>query len=138
MKEEFSEPFEYKNKLIKEYVGLTIKEAYEQNPKINYPMITIQEIDNSEAEQYSSNIGEEFSDVAYQINIYTRDISSMQKNEIIRKLADKVNNVLGVKLGMIRDGSIPPVPVPSDSTILQYSVRYTGVLDIIRDIIYKK
>lgn len=100
-------------------------------------MITIQEIDNSEAEQYSSNLGEEFSNIGYQINIYTRDISSMQKNVIIRKLADKVNNVLGVKLGLVREGNPATILVPSDSTILQYSVRYTGVLDILRDIIYK-
>lgn len=116
---------------------ITIKEAYEQNPKINYPMITIQEIDNSEAEQYSSNLGEEFSNLAYQINVYTRDISSMQKNVIMRKLADKVNNALGIKLGMIRGGNPVTMPVPSDTTILQYSVRYIGVLDILRDIIYK-
>lgn len=123
--------------MIKDFIDITIKEAYEQNPKISYPMITIQEIDNSEAEQYSSNLGEEFSNLGYQINIYTRDISSMQKNEIIKKLADKVNNVLGVKMGMIRNGNPITMLVPSDSTILQYSVRYTGVLDIIRDILYK-
>lgn len=100
-------------------------------------MITIAEIDNSEAEQYSSNLGEEFSNVAYQINIYTRDISSMQKNVIMKKLADKVNNVLGVKMRMVRNGNPVTMLVPSDSTILQYSVRYTGVLDIIRNILYK-
>lgn len=119
-------------------MNIVIKEAYEQNPKIDYPMIIIQEIDNSEAQKYSSNLGEEFSNIAYQINIYTRDISSMQKNVIMRKLADKVNNVLGIKLGMIRAGNPVTMPVPSDTTILQYSVRYTGVLDIIRNIIYKK
>lgn len=138
MAKEFSEPFVYNEKTIKEYVGITIKEAYEQNPKINYPMITIQEIDNSEAERYSSNLGEEFSNIGYQINIYTRDISSMQKNEIMRKLADKVNMALGTRLGMIRGGNPATMLVPSDTTILQYSVRYIGVLDILRDIIYKK
>ena len=138
MKNEFAEPFEYKGKTIKDYVGITIKEAYEQNPKINYPMITIQEIDNSEAEKYSSNLGEEFSNIGYQINVYTRDIPSMQKNEIMRKLADKVNMALGIRLDMIRGGNPVTMPVPSDTTILQYSVRYIGVLDILRDIIYKK
>lgn len=100
-------------------------------------MITIEEIDNSEAAQYSSNLGEEFSNIAYQINVYTRDISSMQKNEVMKALADKVNNVLGVKMKMVRNGNPITMPVPSDSTILQYSVRYTGVLDIIRNILYK-
>lgn len=123
--------------MIKDFIDLTIKEAYEQNPKISYPMITIQEIDNSESEQYSSNLGEEFSNLGYQINIYTRDISSMQKNEIVKKIADKVNNVLGVKMNMVRNGNPITMLVPSDSTVLQYSVRYTCVLDIIRNILYK-
>ena len=101
-------------------------------------MITIQEIDNSEAEKYSSNLGEEFSNIGYQINVYTRDIPSMQKNEIMRKLADKVNMALGIRLDMIRGGNPVTMLVPSDTTILQYSVRYIGVLDILRDIIYKK
>ena len=121
--------------MIKDFIDLTIKEAYEQNPKISYPMITIQEIDNSESEQYSSNLGEEFSNLGYQINIYTRDISSMQKNEIMKKIADKVNNVLGVKMNMVRNGNPITMLVPSDSTVLQYSVRYTCVLDIIRNIL---
>lgn len=100
-------------------------------------MITIEEIDNSEARQYSSNLGEEFSDVAYQINAYTRDISSMQAPEAIRIIADKINNVLGIQLKLVRSGNPVTAPLPSDNTILQYSVRYTGVLDIIRNIIYK-
>ena len=38
--------------LIKEklfnFIGILIKEAYEENPKIRYPAIEIEEIDNSE------------------------------------------------------------------------------------------
>lgn len=100
-------------------------------------MITIQEIDNSEARQYSSNLGEEFSNVGYQINAYTRDIPSMQSPEALRIMSDKINNVLGIQLRMVRSGNPVIMPLPSDDTILQYSVRYTGVLDIIRNIIYK-
>ena len=100
-------------------------------------MITIEEIDNSEARQYSSNLGEEFSNVGYQINAYTRDIPSMQAPEALRIMENKINNVLGVQLGMIRNGTPVIMPLPSDNTILQCSIRYTGVLDIIRNIIYK-
>ena len=48
---------------------MNIKEAYDENPKISYPMITVYEFDNSEAREYTSNLGEEFSDIGYQINI---------------------------------------------------------------------
>ena len=122
---------------MSDFIGITIKEAYEKNPKIKYPMITIEEIDNSEAEQYSSNLGEEFSNLTYQINIYSRDISSMQSNEAVRVLGKEVNKVLGDKLKMVRMGSPAIMPLPSDNTILQYSIRYSCVFDIKRNIIYK-
>ena len=137
MRVEFEIPIPYENGQITDFLDITIKEAYSQNPKIQYPMITVHEIDNSEAVEYSSNLGEEFSNVGYQINIYTRDIPSMQRTQIMRTLQDKVNNVLGQTLGMIRNGNPVVATVPSDSTILQCSIRYTGVLDIIRNILYK-
>ena len=122
---------------MSDFIGITIKEAYEKNPKIKYPMITIEEIDNSEAEQYSSNLGEEFSNLSYQINIYSRDISSMQANEAVRVLGEEVNTVFGENLKMVRLGSPAIMPLPSDNTILQYSIRYSCVFDIKRNIIYK-
>lgn len=137
MRAEFEIPIPYENGQITDFLDITIKEAYAQNPKIEYPMITVNEIDNSEAVEYSSNLGEEFSNVGYQINIYTRDIPSMQRTQIMRTLQDKVNNVLGNTLRMVRNGNPVVATVPSDSTILQCSIRYTGVLDIIRNILYK-
>lgn len=116
---------------------MTIKEAYKKLPKIQYPMITIEEIDNSEDTRYSSNLGEEFSSMAFQINFYTRDIESMQANEAIRIVANEINKVLGEKLKMVRQSSPVILPLPADTTILQYSVRYKCVFDIKRNIIYK-
>ena len=118
-------------------MNLTIKEAYNKLPKIQYPMITIEPIDNSEATRYSSNLGEEFSNMAYQINFYTRDIGSMQANEAIVIVVDKINRVLGEKLRMVRLSSPVIMPLPADTTVLQCSVRYSCVFDIVRNIIYK-
>lgn len=133
----FSEEILYDGKNIKDFIGMTIKEVYEKNPKIKYPMITIQEIDNSEDTRYSSNLGEEFSALTYQINIYSRDISQLQANEVVRLLGSEVNKVLGEKMKMVREGNPATVTLPSDNTILQYSQRYSCVFDIIRNIIYK-
>lgn len=118
-------------------MNLTIKNAYDKLPKIDYPLITVEQIDNSEATRYSSNLGEEFTNMGFQINFYTRDISKMQANEAINIVADKINKVLGEKLKMVRQGSPVIMPLPSDTTIIQYSVRYSCVFDIIRNIIYK-
>ena len=100
-------------------------------------MITIEEIDNSEDTRYTSNIGEEFSDMSYQINIYSRDLSTMPATEAVRYLGNEVNKVLGEDLKMVRESNPAIVPLPSDNTILQYSIRYSCVFDIIRNIIYK-
>lgn len=118
-------------------MNLTIKEAYSKIPKIQYPLITIEQIDNSEARQYSSNLGEEFSNMGFQINFYTRDISSMQANEAIMIVMDKINKVLGEKLKMVRLASPVIMPLPADTTVIQCSVRYSCVFDIMRNIIYK-
>lgn len=116
---------------------MTIKEAYEKLPKITYPLITIEEIDNSEDLRYSSNLGEECSSMSFQINFHTRDISTMQANEVVHLISQEINKVLGEKLKMVRQGSPVIMPLPADNTILQYSVRYSCVFDILRNIIYK-
>lgn len=106
-------------------------------PKIQYPMITIEEIDNSEDTRYSSNLGEEFSSMGFQINFLTRDVPTMQANEAIRIVGNEINKVLGEEMKMVRQGSPVILPLPTDTTILQYSIRYSCVFDIIRNIIYK-
>lgn len=116
---------------------MTIKEAYEKLPKIQYPMITIEELINDEDTRYSSNLGEEFSSMGFQINFLTRDVPTMQANEAIRVVGNEINKVLGEDMRMIRQTSSPPLPSPTDTTILQYSIRYSCVFDIIRNIIYK-
>lgn len=127
----------YGNQEITDFIGLTVKEAYEKLPKIQYPMITIEEIDNSEDTRYSSNLGEEFSSMGFQINFLTRDIPSMQSNEAIRIVGNEINKVLGEEMKMVRQGSPVILPLPNDTTVLQYSIRYSCVFDIIRNIIYK-
>ena len=127
----------YEQTEISDFVGITVKEAYEKVPKVQYPLITIEEIDNSEDTRYSSNLGEEFSSMGFQINIYIRDIPTMQSSEAMKMLANEVNKVLGEQMRMVRLASSPPLPLPADTTILQYSMRYSCVFDIIRNIIYK-
>jgi len=133
----FANPIIYENEQINDFVDLTVKEVYEKLPKIQYPMITIEELINDEDTRYSSNLGEEFSDMNYQINILTRDVPTMQANEAIRVLANEINKILGEEFKMVRQSSSPILPLPNDTTILQYSMRYSCVFDIIRNIIYK-
>lgn len=122
---------------LKELKSVLIKEIYEENPKIKYPAITIQEFENEEDTRYSTNLGEEFSSMGYQINFLARNISSMQANEVVRTMSKITNEILGEKYKMVRGAISPITPLPSDSTVLQLSVRYTCIYDIKRNIIYK-
>lgn len=129
LKEHFEEIENFKN--------ITVKEIYKELPKINYPMITIQEFDNSEAARYTSNIGEEFSALGYQINFLSRNLPTMQASEAVREMMFETNKVLGEKYRMVRGVPTPVMPLPSDNTVFQSSIRYTCVFDLEQNRIYK-
>ena len=138
LKEHFAKPIEYEGKQIEDFIGILIKEAYEENPKISYPAIEIQEIDNSENLQYSDNMGEQYSNLSYQITAYTRNIASMQANEAVRLLGTEINKVLGGKnYKMNRLGNPTIAPTITDNTILQYNIRYSTVLSLHDNRLYK-
>lgn len=129
LKEHFSKLDNFKN--------ITIKEIYKELPKINYPMITIQEFDNSENIGYSSNLGEEFSNIGYQINFLSRNLPTMQASDALREMMFETNKVLGEEYKMIRGVPTPVLPLPSDNTVFQASIRYTCVFDLEQNRIYK-
>lgn len=137
LKEHFSKEILYDNKEIKDFMGVLVKEVYEDNPKIEYPMITIEEFDNSANEQYTSNLGEEFSNLGYQINLLSRNLPSMQAPEAVRVMQEEVDKVLGVEYKMVRGTPTPVMPLPSDNTVKQLSIRYTCVFDLKENRIYR-
>lgn len=129
LKEHFSKLDNFKN--------ITVKEIYKELPKINYPMITIQEFENSETVQYSSNLGEEFSTLGYQINFLSRNLPTMQASDALREMMFETNKVLGEEYKMVRGVPTPVTPLPSDNTVFQSSIRYTCVFDLNQNRIYK-
>lgn len=100
-------------------------------------MITIEEINNSEASRYSSNQGEEYSNLGYQINCLSRNLPTMQSTEAVRLMIDKVNEVLGERYMMVRGVPTPPRSLPADNTVVISSIRYNCVFDIKENRIYK-
>lgn len=82
-------------------------------------------------------MGEEFSTLTYQINCMSRNVSEMQANEVLRLMSKIVNKVLGDNYKMVRGTPTPIMPLPSDTTVYQLSLRYSCVFDIERNIIYK-
>lgn len=101
-------------------------------------MITIDEIDNSENENFSTATGEQVSNLAYQIDCYSKQTSHLQASDSARFMGKIVNEVLGgEKYKMTRTGTPALVPLINDDTVMKYTLRYRCVLDINHHTIYK-
>lgn len=76
--------------------------------------------------------------MAYQITAYTRNLSNMQSIEAVRLMGIEINKVLGgEKYKMTRLGNPTIKPTITDNTILQYVIRYSGVLSLEENRLYK-
>lgn len=100
-------------------------------------MITIEEINNSEYEEFTDNVGEHVSNLGYQINCHCKNISSMQAVEAVRLMAFEVDNVFMNKYKMRRVGQPVLQPLPTDKNIIVYSLRYECAFNLDENRIYK-
>ena len=116
---------------------ILVKEVYEENPPIRYPMITIEEIRNSEYERFTDNLGEHYSHLGYQIDCHTRNLSQLKATEAARLMGNIVNELFMKDYKMARVGEPILRPLPNDKTILVYSLRYECVLGLDENRIYK-
>ena len=153
MKEEFALPVyvdkdgklisseEYKeNEDIKleDYTKTIIKGIYDENPPVNYPMITVFELDNSENTRFSTAEGEKVSNLSYQIDCYSRQTETRQATESVMLMGRIVNRLLGgPRYKMNRVGTPALMPLIQDKTVIKYSLRYTCVLELDTNTIYK-
>lgn len=129
MKEAFNNSEDFKDILV--------KEIYEENPPIHYPMITVEEINNSENLQFTDNMGEHISDLGYQINCHSRNTSKLQAQEAARTIGFAVNDVFMNKYKMRRIGQPVLLPLNTDKTVMVYTLRYECAFDLDEDRIYK-
>lgn len=110
---------------------------YEENPPIRYPMITIEEIRNSEYLRFTDNEGEHDSHLSYQIDCHTRSITDFQATEATWIMGQVVNDLFMNTYKMVRVGEPVLKPLPNDNTILVYTLRYECVLNLDENRIYK-
>lgn len=101
-------------------------------------MVTIFEINNAENTRFSTTSGEEVSDLAYQIDCYSRGTSTLQATESAMLMGRIVNRLLGgPRYKMNRIGTPALMPLIQDKTVLKYSLRYSCVLELDTNTIYK-
>ena len=118
-------------------MNILVKEIYKENPPIRYPMITIEEINNSEYEQMTDNTGEQFSNLGYQIDCHCKNISNLQATEAVRLIGFTVDDVFMNKYKMRRVGQPVLKPLSTDKNIMVYSLRYECAFELNENRIYK-
>lgn len=101
-------------------------------------MITIDEIRNNENTQFSTSEGEKVSNLAYQIDCYSKTTETFQATDSAKLIGQVVNRLLGgSRYKMNRIGDPALLPLTTDKTIMKYSLRYSCVLDLDTHTIYK-
>lgn len=101
-------------------------------------MVTVDEINNAEKERFSTSEGEKVSELGYQIDCYSRNTENLQATDSAMLIGRIVNSVLGgPKYKMKRTGTPVKMPLIQDKTVIKYTVRYTCVLEIETNTIYK-
>ena len=120
-----------------DFKNMLVKEIYEENPPIRYPMITIEEIDNSENTEFTDNIGEHISNLGYQINCYSKNTKKMQAPEAARTIGFKVNDIFMNQYKMARIGQPVLLPMNTDKNVMVYTLRYECAFSLDENRIYK-
>lgn len=137
-----------------------VKLNYEVPDKIEYPLVVITEILNSEDTRYTTADGEQVTDLTYQVECICRATKVNVEKEVINEetgkaetiveqnildstrsaklLALKVANVLGKEYKLRRIGNNPTNPVNADKTIMRAIDRYEGCLFLKQNIIYRR
>lgn len=119
------------------YKNTIIKEAYKSLPKNKYPMITIQEIDNSEVTSRTTANGEQTTLLTYQIVCYSRDTEEYEYVESARFMGEIIKDFIDQNYKMIRVGSPTLIPYIQDNTIMTYTQRFSCVYDKETNLLYK-
>lgn len=108
-------------------------------PKLKYPGVAVQEIENTENTRYTTNEGIHVVDLAYQIDCFSRSFNNFEAKDMVFLMGERVNQVLtGENYRMSRVGPQSLLPVLSEKNIMKYSLRFECSLDIDTHTIYKR
>lgn len=122
-----------------DYAETLVKEAYENYPEISYPLITIEEISNTNTNKYWD--GTEFAtDLVYQFSINCEQTETKTANENARIMADILDKYMqGERYNCLRRrGFTPPRPSISDPNVKTCYLRYDCSLVASQNTIYRR
>lgn len=111
---------------------------------IEYPLVVITEIANSENTRYTTQDGEQVTNLTYQIETLCQttelvDGTLLDATRSAKLLATKVSKLLGgEKYMMRRVGDNALRPVNQDKTIMRYIERYETCLFLKQNTLYRR
>lgn len=122
-----------------QYGNMIVKEKYERYPKISYPGITIEEIENEDNNQYFDET-ERVANLAYQLTIYAEQSRDKTAIQNVREIANIVDTYFkGTKYRCLRRmGSLAIAPLPSDDNVIMGFLRYDCCLEKDTHTIYRR
>lgn len=121
-----------------------VKNSYDIPNKIDYPLVMVTEILNSENTRYSTREGEQVTNLTYQIECYCKDTKLADGNILsaansAKLLGIKISKLLGgIDYKMVRVGQEVIQDLSVDNTVKRHIQRYECCLDIRTDTLYRR
>lgn len=124
---------------LPEYQDILIKEQYDIYPKISYPAITIEEIENADDNRYFDET-ERITNLGYQFAIYSEQSETNTAIKNVSIIAELIDTYLkGPKYRCLkRIGSLVKVPMPKDDNVIIGYLRYNCALARDTNTIYRR
>ena len=122
-----------------EYKDILVKEQYEKYPKIKYPAITIEEIENEDNDMFFDET-ERVSNLGYQFAIYSEQSLDKTAVQNVRRIANILDEYLkGPRYRCLRRmGSLVIVPMQSDDNVIIGYLRYECSVELNTNTIYRR
>lgn len=122
-----------------EYKDILVKEQYEKYPKIKYPAITIEEIENEDNDVFFDET-ERVSNLGYQFAIYSEQSLDKTAVQNVRRIANILDEYLkGPRYRCLRRmGSLAIVPMQSDDNVIIGYLRYECSVELNTNTIYRR
>ena len=122
-----------------EFPNMLVKEKYELYPKITYPGITIEEIQNEDNQRFFDET-ERVSNLGYQFAIYAEQSLDKTAVQNVRLIAETVDEYLkGARYRCLRRlGSLAMTPHPNDKNVIIGYLRYECSLELDTNTIYRR
>ena len=135
LKEDIQEYFES----TQDYADLIVKEKFAILPKVSYPCIYIEEINNTDNEKYHDET-EEVTSLSYIFTINATQGGTLSAIGNVREIANLLDTYLkGDRYKSLRRiGGMPMKPLIGDDTVMTGYLTYTCDVEIKTNTIYRR